>query len=291
MKKLIFVLIDGLRSDALNRGYSPTLDLLMEKGAFSLEMKTVSPPLTLPAHFSIFTSLAPYAHGVTTNTGLPDTSALSQSFFTHIKSHGGVVSAFYSWDHLRNLAPPGVMDLSFYRKNCNELHLKRLAQEAVRHIVSESPDFCFVYLEWTDLVGHRSGWMSKEYLNAVQEADQAVEQIYSAVLSLSEHSEHNGYNLVIQSDHGGNQKHHFENIPEIINVPFIAWGPDIGKGRHITSSLSVLDTAPTLAKIMEIPCHPAWEGRAVTSLFDDGIYEYEYGQIQRLSHALPVLGR
>ena len=265
MKKLIFVLIDGLRSDALNRGYSPTLDHLMENGAFSLEMKTVFPPLTLPAHFSIFTSLAPYAHGVTTNTGLPDTSALSQSFFTHVKSHDGVVSAFYSWDHLRNLAPPGVMDLSFCHKICNESQLRQLAREAVCHIVSESPDFCFVYLEWTDLVGHGAGWMSKEYLNAVQEADQALAQIYDTVTSLSEY---NDYNLVIQSDHGGSGNHHFENIPEIMNVPFIAWGPDIWKEGQMTSSLSILDTAPTLAKIMEIPCHPAWEGRVASSIFD-----------------------
>ena len=59
----LFVMIDGLRPDALARIDCPTLTGLMERGASSLHATSVMPSITLPCHMSIFHSVPPTRHG------------------------------------------------------------------------------------------------------------------------------------------------------------------------------------------------------------------------------------
>ncbi len=53
-----------------------------------------------------------------------------------------------------------------------------------------------------------------------------------------------------------------------MTIPWMAVGPNIKKGYTIQSSVSLLDTAPTIAKIMEIQPHREWEGRCVDEIFE-----------------------
>ncbi len=172
MNKTLLILIDGLRSDAIARTATPVLDDLMETGMVCLSGQTVEPSLTLPAHFSIFSSLPPYSHGVMTNTATPDMSGAAQSLFAQIKAQGGTTAAFYSWDHLRNLAFPGQVDYTLVQRVDSPKDQKLLGNAAARHLITHRPDFTFVYLEWADLMGHAHGWMSDAYLSAVTQCDQ-----------------------------------------------------------------------------------------------------------------------
>jgi len=266
MKKMLLVSIDGLRSDALAVAKTPVLDQLIHKGSSCMKVKTVTPSITLPSHFSIFTSLAPYSHGVLTNNAQPNMSVAAQTLFYHVKNHGGRVSSFFSWDYLRNLAMPGVMDYSFLQRVKTESDLMDLAGVALAHITTKAPDFTFVYFEWPDIIGHRHGWMSFEYLKAVEITDHALGLIVSGIHPLLGIQ---GLNIVVVSDHGGKEKHHMEAVSEITNVPFIAWGMNIRKNFLIKEDMNLLDLAPTLAGIMNIPSHFAWEGRPVVSIFKD----------------------
>ncbi len=268
MNKAILVSIDGLRSDAIKNARTPMLDYLIKKGAYSGAVKTVTPSITLPSHFSMFTSLNPYSHGVLTNTALPDISALSQSLYAHIKQHAGVVSSFYSWEHLRNLSLPGTLDHTFMHRLYQEKDLITLAKAAIGHIITHCPDFCFIYFEWLDLIGHESGWMSGPYLKALELTDQALELI---VDGLNQFSDRGGYHLIVTSDHGGKEHHHLENVPEITNVPLIVWGRDVRENHWIESPVSLLDISPTISKILGIPPHFAWEGKPVSEVFIAGL--------------------
>ena len=259
MKKTVLILIDGLCIDALSAAATPNLDFLMANGASCMHMASVTPSLTLPAHFSLFTSLAPYAHGVMSNAGQPDPSVTAQSLFYHIRSQGGAVSSFTSWEHLRRLAPPGILDHSLCLRLHHEKDLVALAGAAAGHMISRRPDFCFVYFEWTDVKGHEFGWMSPEYLEALEITDQAVGSLMETLLPLTDRE---GVNLVVASDHGGKSFQHYDAAaPEISRVPFIAWGPGIRKARQIKEPMSLMDVAPTIAGLMGIPPHFAWEGK------------------------------
>lgn len=263
MNKTILVVIDGLRPDAIGMAHTPTLDFLMKQGASSMSVESVSPSITLPAHLSMFTSLSPYSHGVMTNTAMPDMSACAQSLFSQIKSHSGEVSSFYSWENLRNLAMPGSMDYSLYQRVTCEKDLIILAGTAASHIITRSPDFCFIYLEWPDIIGHKSGWMSRDYLEAVGTTDQALELIVEGILPTNEQE---WFNLLVVSDHGGKDRHHNMHCPENLTVPLVAWGRDIRKNFKIKDNISLLDVAPSIAHLLHIPPHHAWEGKVISQM-------------------------
>jgi phosphoglycerol transferase MdoB-like AlkP superfamily enzyme len=76
---------------------------------------------------------------------------------------------------------------------------------------------------------------------------------------------------VLQSDHGGIGTQHNEPVPEVLTVPWIAAGPDIKSGYIIEKRVSVLDTAPTLAQLMNIQGHYAWEGSILNEIFPDDV--------------------
>jgi len=264
VNKTILVVIDGLRSDAVEKASTPALDFLISTGASCMTGRTIEPPLTLPAHFSIFASLPPHAHGVLTNTGLPDMSAADKSLFAQVKHHSGSSCAFFSWDHLRNLSLPGNIDFTCSYTLYDVQDLMNLAKKASHHIVTQKPDFTFVYLEWADIMGHLHNWMSDKYLGAVEACDKALGLIVDAV-----HRENRQgmQNFVVMSDHGGNGQHHRSDHPDIMTIPFIAWGKNIRQNHSIKQKISVMDAAPTIAKLLDIPAHQAWEGSPINEIF------------------------
>jgi predicted AlkP superfamily pyrophosphatase or phosphodiesterase len=265
MNKTVLILIDGLCIDAISRTATPVLDELIQTGTVCLSGQTVSPSLTLPVHFSIFTSLAPYSHGVMTNTATPDMSGAAQSLFAHIKTQGGTTAAFYSWDHLRNLALPGQVDYTLIQRVQSPKDQELLVAAAARHLITHRPDFTFVYLEWADLAGHDHGWMSDTYLSAVTQCDQAAGKVMDSVRILEK--KEMTFNVVVMSDHGGHETHHLLSHPDTKTIPFIARGKCVRSGMHMKGSLSVLDIAPTITRMMDIRPHPGWQGTVLQEIF------------------------
>jgi arylsulfatase A-like enzyme len=53
-----------------------------------------------------------------------------------------------------------------------------------------------------------------------------------------------------------------------MTIPWTIAGPGIRSSHEITSPVSLLDTAPTLARVMGISPHPDWEGRCIAEVFE-----------------------
>jgi predicted AlkP superfamily pyrophosphatase or phosphodiesterase len=265
--KAILILIDGCRGDALEQASTPTIDEMIDSGAHTFQAHTVTPSFTLPVHFSIFTSLSPLDHGVLTNTGRPDPSPSAHSIIDVVKYHKKTTAAFYSWEHLRNLSVPGSLDYAFYintaQRENGDLEIAEVAADILK---AAQPDFCFVYLEWTDIAGHAYGWMSKQYMDAIERADRAL----GLIMKKLESSDLLGaYNIIVLSDHGGIGTHHEKEVPEVMSVPWIAVGPSIKQGYTIEEEISVLDTAPTLAGLLGLYSHHTWKGKKITEIFKE----------------------
>jgi arylsulfatase A-like enzyme len=225
--------------------------------------------MTLPAHFSLFTSLSPLAHNVTANTGSPAPSNMAQGLVETLKYNGYSTAAAYSWEPLRNLAPPTALDAAFYLKidqtPFNDLDLMR---GGIQLLETLRPDFLFIYLEGVDQAGHASGWMSDAYLAAVRTADRAVGQLLKALTECCLREE---YHLLLQADHGGEGNGHQAPSDPVMTIPWMVSGPGIRPGHRIEAPVSIIDTAPTIARLMQIPAHYAWEGRVPEEIFDAGV--------------------
>jgi predicted AlkP superfamily pyrophosphatase or phosphodiesterase len=245
--KTILVIIDGCRSDGLEQAKTPNIDHMIENGTHTLDARTVTPSITLPAHFSIFTSLPPIAHNVLTNTGSPNPSSTARSIIDVAKDYGKKTAAFYSWEYFRNLSVPGSLDYSqFINSGSVENRDIEVAQAAAGYLNSRCPDFCFIYLEGTDIA----------IFNELKRTN------------LSDY-----YNIILHSDHGGINHHHTENTPEVMTIPWIAVGPEVRQKHIISDKVNIIDTAPTIASLMDIPAHHTWQGQAVSEIFKTSIFE------------------
>jgi arylsulfatase A-like enzyme len=264
MPHVILILIDGCRPDALQRGATPNIDALAAAGAASMSAETVSPSLTLPAHYSLFTSQKPIGHNVLTNTGRPDPSPATAGLFEVAKYNGLFTAAVYSWEHLRNLAPPEALNFVYYLNTLQRADGDRhIARAAAACLVSFKPALLFVYLEGVDQAGHAAGWMSPAYFDALSAADRAVGTLKAA---LAEAGMTGATHIILQSDHGGSGTHHQEATPENLTIPWIAWGPDVRCGHRIAAPVSILDTAPTIAHLLGIQPHYSWVGRPLSEI-------------------------
>ena len=261
MSNVTLLLIDGVRPDALRVTDCPNIRALRERGAWSMRASAVMPSITLPCIMSIFHSLSPARHGVRTNDWVPMAEPVP-GLIDLAQEAGLYTASFYNWEPLRDLSRPGSLGLSYFRKNVDDLEGggdQVIADAAARLIVSERPDFAFVYLGTVDVAGHIHGWMSDEYLAQLERVDRAVGTLLDALPA--------GSTVLMQSYHGGHDHMHGTDAPEDMTVPWMVAGPAVKPGYEIQAHVSLLDTAPTLARILGLSPHPEWEGRCVEEVF------------------------
>ena len=252
-------MLDGLRPDAIAATNSPTLHALMARGSHTLTARSVMPSITLPCHTSIFHSVPPQRHGVTTNTFQPMARPLP-GLIDVAHASGLKCMCIYNWEPLRDVNRPEALWASFfintaYQPDGDDL----VAAEAARLLPLHKPDFAFVYLGTIDTSGHAHGWMSDKYLQQVERVDAQL----GLVLATLPGDAH----IVLQADHGGHERNHGTDAPEDMTIPWMACGPTVRNGHAIQSPVSLLDTAPTLAHMLGLSAHRDWEGKPVGEIF------------------------
>ena len=257
---VVLVLIDGLRPDAIDAARTPRLVGLRESGAATMRASSVMPSITLPCHTSIFHSVPPTRHGITSNDWQPMARPLPGLFdLAHAASKR--CAFFYNWEQLRDIGKPGSLELSYFTNTAYQPDGDQIvADEAARQLAGGQFDFAFVYLGTVDSAGHHYGWMSEGYLGQIATVDAALGTLLSALPAES--------TVLLQSDHGGHERNHGTEMPEDMTIPWLVAGPGIRAGHSITSPVSLLDTAPTLARLLGIAPHRDWEGRCVEEIFE-----------------------
>ena len=255
MEKVILISIDGMRPDGFLNCKNPFAEKMMELGAYALSAKSMNPSVTLPCHLSIFHSVPPVRHGITTNTYIPFARPIN-GLFEQIKMAGGVSAMYYGWEPLRDVSRPSSLTFSGYVNAYAEEHTDgKLTDMALERIEKSKPDFVFLYMVETDEKGgHDSGWMSDTYLDYINRAVDNVRRVYEAVGE--------EYTIIVTADHGGHDRSHGSELPEDMTIPQFYIGKRFTPGK-VLEDISLLDIAPTVADIMSVPCAPEWEGRSV----------------------------
>ena len=94
--------------------------------------------------------------------------------------------------------------------------------------------FSMLHLRDPDSAGHASGFMSPEYLAAVQAADTQLGRLLDAIAADSYLAQSTV--VVLTSDHGGmaaTQTHGNPTQPENYTIPFLVWGFEIASGADL----------------------------------------------------------
>jgi predicted AlkP superfamily pyrophosphatase or phosphodiesterase len=260
MTRVVFFMLDGVRPDALSAADCPAVTGLLLRGSSTMRATAVMPCITLPNHTTIFHSVPPTRHGVTSNEWQPMARPVPSLF--EVAKAGGLRNAMlYNWEHLRDLARPGTLDAAFFRSSQHHPDGDDITAAAARQVLErDRPDFMFVYFGTVDATGHDYGWMSPEYLAQLERVDRALGSVLADLTD--------DFAVVVQADHGGHDRDHGLPIPEDLTVPWLVAGPGICRGYTIQRQVTHLDTAPTIAKLLDLAPAAQWEGRAVDEIFE-----------------------
>ena len=253
--KVILISIDGMRPDGLKNCGNPYVEELVKKASFTFNAQTVFPSVTLPCHMSLFHSVPPERHGTTTNTYMPQVRPIS-GLFEQIKNAGKVSAMYYGWEPIRDVSRPASLKASEYINAYSfENTDAMLTQSAINHIKRAEPDFVFLYMVETDEKGgHDCGWMSEGYLNIINKAIDNVKKVVEETAG--------EYTVIVTADHGGHDRAHGTDMKEDMTIPMFFYGPEFEAGKEL-SGISILDIAPTIADILNVPKPREWEGKSL----------------------------
>ncbi len=254
---VLFISIDGVRPDAIQAATTPTFDALQMEGSYSFAARSVMPSITLPCHMSIFHSVPPERHNILSNIYTPMVRPVP-GLFEVLAQAAKTTASYFSWEPLRDISRPSSlshMDFSAYA-NDYEISDDRIVKRALPYLKVASFDFNFLYLGSADECGHVHGWMSKAYLKQVEHLDKLIGSVVESLPSNT--------TVLIHSDHGGHERMHGTVKDEDMLIPWFLCGKGVRQNNELNTSISLLDTAPTLAYLLKVSSPKVWEGRVIT---------------------------
>jgi predicted AlkP superfamily pyrophosphatase or phosphodiesterase len=260
-ERIVLCVIDGLRPDALAQAEVPVLQRLMADGAYTLQARAVIPSITLPCHVSMFCGVTSARHGTLSNVWSPPQPPVP-SLLDVAHAVGRSTASFYNWEELRDLSRPGSLDMAYFcalddPEGDGDLEV---GAAAAAHLAQNGPSLTFVYLGALDEVGHRYGWMTAPYLQALERADRVLGMVRDGLLAAGRLA---GTAIFVMADHAGHDRDHGAGTRLDLTIPWIASGAGIRKGHEVGTPVSLIDTAPTLAHLLDLPRPQEWEGQVV----------------------------
>ena len=264
MRRLVIVLADGLRPDAVAPGIMPSLDALGGAYTLALQAHTVRPSATVPALASLATGVSPQTHRLT-EPGLGFLSGLrSLRPVARELGRAGIPSDIVTGE-LGPAALPIAWSLAStagVRRLVAKGARARDTAGAVHRLLSQPGEgLLFVYLPDCDRAGHAYGWMSDPYLAAAAEVD-------AAVGSLARWTDEAVF--IVTADHGGGgvrSNEHDEPHPVNDHIPLVVAGPGVTRRHRLTRAISLLDIPATVLWWFGVSVPEGYEGRPLLDAF------------------------
>lgn len=273
---VLIIGLDGFSAEGFKTARHPNLDKMIADGVLSLTTRPVMPSVTLPNWTSHLTGSGPEEHGVTNNEWtlqkhsmeplITDEDGYYPSIFKVLKEQVPTtrIGYYYNWKELINPINKKYLDeISFEEKDEYKDNYKKAYDFMVNN--KNNPTLVFLYSVHTDHAGHNFGWMTPEYIKAIEEADVAIgallDQLKTAGIYKDTH-------FMLITDHGGINKGHGGVTMNEMQVPWAITGPQIKKQGLTTAFNSNKNTSLVLAKIFGLSKLPvAWTGTIPAIVF------------------------
>ena len=250
-RKIVLVVIDGLRSYSLEILDLPFVKELKKNSTFCLQANSVSPTLTLPCFTSMFHGVEPDRHRIMTNEWAPQIRPIT-GLVEQLDDFGKRCVFFTTSEEIRDVCRCNHLEQYFcFNARKQENADGKAIGSAIAYIKESAPDFILIHLKGTDLSGHKYGYMSEKYLEIVQKDVSLLEEIYKTVKD--------EYHLIVTADHGGEGRNHGTDIPQNLLVPMFFCGSSFMKNKEL-DSCSIIDVAKTVASVLDVPFVRDWEG-------------------------------
>ncbi len=268
MRRLIVVLADGLRPDAITPSVMPSLFALGSAYTIALRARTVRPSATVAALTSLATGVAPDTHRLV-EPGLEFLPSVSRLRPVARELARVGVSTEIVTGALDLTALPIAWALATAAGAKSVLPAGKQARHtaaAADSLLERSQDsgdsgLVFVYLPDCDRAGHRDGWMSESYLEAAAEIDTGI-----GILSTWT----DDAVVLVLADHGGGgvtAQDHDEPHPVNDHIPLIVAGAGVTRRHQLTRPVSILDVPATILWWFGATVPAEYEGRPLSEAF------------------------
>ena len=227
-KKLVFIILDGIPAQDLERVVTPNLDQVIQKGGYARAYTgglkggySESPTISAVGYNSILTGTWANKHQVLGN-GIEAPNYQYWTIFRYLREArpDAKLAIFSTWQDNRtkllgeNLPQTGYLKLDRavdgleldtlrypHDAQSDYIHQidQRVAEEAADYLRTQGPDLTWVYLQYTDDMGHQFG-RGAELDAAIQKADAQVGLIWQAIQQRQQKGE--DWQLWITTDHG-----------------------------------------------------------------------------------------
>lgn len=262
VRRVVLVVLDGLRADAIDTLALPHLRRLRSLGASTLAAQTVAPSVTAAAMTSLLTGVPPTVHGLTSDRfHIPRTRARLQPLPRVLEHAGYPTTAFvreiprlYRGVATRIVRQLGAGDARFVGHNAPEILLA-----ARNTLATQRRGLVLIHWPDADMAGHEHGWMSGPYAEAARRLD-ATLGVLAGLIEI----ERDPYTLLIAlADHGGggvDPRDHDSDHPIDRTVPIVAVGGGVAAGASLGAA-HLLDVPATVLAVLGVPQPEEYTGR------------------------------
>ena len=279
-QKVVVILVDGIPYDVIKKVKTPNLDRIAKAGGFAKAYvggekggKTESPTISAVGYNSMLTGTWANKHNVWGN-GIEKPNYNYPTFFKIARDIRPEMKLgiFSTWEDNRtkllgeNLAATNYLMLDYkfdgyendtlaFQHDKNKLYIKNIDEivthKATETIKNQAPDLSWIYLEFTDDMGHKHG-DSPEFYAAVENVDRLVGQVYETIKEREQRFNEN-WLVIITTDHGRDAKtgknHGGQSTRERETWIVTNKKPENIRFRN---GLAIVDIFPSICKFMNI---------------------------------------
>ena len=280
-QKAVFIIVDGIAKDVIDKLPTPNIDAIAKEGAFMSAYQggergqfNQTPTISAPGYTNILTGVWYHKHNV------PDNAIKAPNYhyptiFKFLKDQQPQkkIGIFSSWeDNRTKLVGEGLeqtggirfdykydgleKDTLRFPHDQTRQYMAKIDQavtdEAARCIKENAPDLSWVYLEYTDDMGHLFG-DSKQHFDAVEAADRRIGQIWEAVKHREKQFKED-WLIVVATDHGRDAKtgKHHGGQSDRERAAWIATNAHSLNTYAQSGKVSAVDIVPTIARHLDL---------------------------------------
>ncbi len=280
-KKAVFVIVDGIPADVVEKLNTPALDAIAKEGGYARAHVggekggySETPTISAVGYNSLLTGAWVNKHNVWDNDiQAPNYNYWSVFRFFKEQYPQKKTAVFSSWEDNRtklvgeHLAATGNLKLDYHfdgleLDTINYPHDKArdfmhrideaVVNNAVDYIKEEAPDLSWVYLEYTDDMGHMHG-DSPEFYKAVEMMDHQMGRLWSAIQYRKKKFKED-WVIYITTDHGRNAetgKDHGGQSDRERNTWIVTNAKELND-YFKTGNPGIVDIMPSIAKFLSI---------------------------------------